>query len=144
MPARDTGGRVAAMQGSCLCGGVRFELTEPFAGVAHCHCTSCKRLSGGGGTTSGRVATSAIRILEGEGLLRTFQPEDGKSKTFCSACGSNLFGAGWPESEVSVVRLPALDSGLDRMPEAHIFVRSVAPWETLPEDGLPRFDTRPS
>ena len=143
MPARNTGGRVAAMQGSCLCGGVRFELTGEFQGVVHCHCASCKKLSGGGGTTSGLIATGEIRILEGEELLRTFQPADGKSKTFCVSCGSNLFGAGYPESESSAVRLPTLDAGLEQSPRAHIFVRSLAPWETLPEDGLPRFDERP-
>ena len=40
-------------------------------------------------------------------------------------------------------KLAALDEGLDQVPQAHIFVRSVAPWEILPEDDLPRFDTRP-
>jgi len=142
MPARSTGGRVA-MQGSCLCGAVRFELSALFDGVVHCHCASCKKLSGGGGTTSGLIPTSEIRILEGEELLRTYQPADGKSKTFCATCGSNLFGAGFPGSAASAVRLATLDSGLDQQPRAHIFVRSVAPWETLPEDGLPRFDERP-
>ena len=86
---------------------------------------------------------SEIRILEGEELLRTYQPADGKSKTLCNPCGSNLFGAGFPESEASAVRLSTLDSGLDQQPRAHIFVRSIASWETLPEDGLPRFDERP-
>ena len=143
MPARNTGGRVAAMQGSCLCGGVRFELTGEFQGVVHCHCASCKKLSGGGGTTSGLIATGEIRILQGEELLRTFQPADGKAKTFCVTCGSNLFGAGYPESEASAVRLTTLDSGLEQAPRAHIFVRSLAAWETLPEDGLPRYDERP-
>jgi hypothetical protein len=131
------------MRGSCLCGAVRFEVTGPFDGVVHCHCASCKKLAGGGSTTSGRIATDAIRILKGEELLRTFQPADGKSKTFCTVCGSNLFGAGWPDAEVAAVRLAGLDEGLDQVPQAHIFVRSVAPWEILPEDGLPRFDTRP-
>ena len=143
MPARNTGGRVASMQGSCLCGGVRFELTESFIAVVHCHGASCKKLSGGIGTTSGLVPTSAIRILEGGELLTTFHPVEGRAKTFCSACGSNLFGAGYPDSEASAVRLPTLDSGLEQEPRAHIFVRSVAPWETLPEDGLPRFDEGP-
>ena len=132
------------MLGSCLCGGVRFELTEPFDNVVHCHCASCKKLAGGGATTSGRIATAAVRVLEGEELLRTYQPDEGSAKTFCSVCGSNLFGAGWPASEFAAVRLAALDSGLDQIPRAHIFVRSIAPWETLPEDGLPRFEMRPS
>jgi hypothetical protein len=133
---------VANLQGSCLCGGVRFELTEPFQTVSQCHCTSCKKLSGGVGTVSGRAQTEAVRILEGEELLRTYQPGEGSSKTFCSACGSNLFGAGWPESPLTSVRLSALDSPFDQKPEQHIYVRSVAPWETLPDDGAPRYDER--
>jgi hypothetical protein len=133
---------VANLQGGCLCGGVRFEVSEPFQTVSQCHCTSCKKLSGGVGTVSGRVQTEAVRILEGDELLRTYQPEEGSSKTFCSACGSNLFGAGWPESPRTSVRLSALDSHFDQKPEQHIYVRSVAPWETLPDDGAPRYDER--
>ena len=131
------------MRGSCLCGAVRFEVAGPFDGVVHCHCASCKKLAGGGSTTSGRIATDAIRILEGREVLRTFQPADGRSKTFCTLCGSNLFGAGWPDSEVAAVRLASLDERVDQAPQAHIFVGSVAPWEVLPEDGLPRYETRP-
>ena len=128
--------------GSCLCGGVRFEVTEAFEAVSACHCTSCKKISGGAGTVSGRARTEAIRILEGEALLRTFQPAEGVAKTFCSICGSNLFGGGWPDSEMTSVRLSSIDSYFDQKPESHIFVRSVAPWEVLPDDGAERFDVR--
>ena len=38
------------------------------------------------------------------------------------------------------VRLTALDEPYDVKPDMHIYVRSVAPWETLPDDGLPRYD----
>ena len=134
---------MAGLQGSCLCGRVRFEVTEPFVRVSACHCTSCKKLSGGTGTVSGIAPTGAIRVLAGDDALRTFQPDEGLAKTFCSECGSNLFGGGWPKSEQSSVRLSALDSPFDRKPEMHIFVRSVAAWETLPDDGAERFDVRP-
>lgn len=137
-------GDEAELRGSCLCGGIRFEVTEPFATVAACHCTSCKKLSGGTGTVNGRSRTAAIRILEGERLLHTFQPSEGSAKTFCSECGSNLFGGGWPSSEHASVRLSALDSYFDRKPEVHIYVRSVAPWETLADDGVDRFEERSS
>ena len=135
---------MSVLTGNCLCGGVRFEVTEPFAYVTQCHCEFCKRISGGYGTVSGRAPTSAIRVLQGEELLRSYTPEGGSAKTFCSTCGSNLFGAGWPNSEASAVRLTALDDAAGQKPQVHIFVRSVAEWETLPEDGLPRFDERPS
>jgi hypothetical protein len=120
---------------------VRFEVAEPFTTVTYCHCTTCKKLSGGAGTVNGRTSSATIRIVQGAELLRTYQPSEGSSKTFCSECGTNLFGGGWPESEQSSVRLPALEEPPDRGPEAHIWVRSVAPWETLPEDGLERFET---
>jgi hypothetical protein len=131
---------MTAVRGSCLCGGVRFEVTDEPDRISHCHCTTCKRISGGGGTVNARVRSDAIRVLQGEELLRTFQPAEGSAKTFCSACGANLFGGGWPDSERASVRLPALEAPFE-VPGAHIYVRSLAPWETLPEDGLERFDT---
>ena len=131
-----------SVSGSCHCGAVRFEVTEDFSAVRICHCTTCKKLSGGAGTTNGRARTDTIRVVAGEELIRTYQPDEGSSKSFCSQCGSNLFGGGWPESEFSSVRISAIDSPFDRKPEAHTYVRSVAPWENFPDDGLERFDER--
>ncbi|MEX2048270.1 MAG: GFA family protein [Gemmatimonadota bacterium] len=117
-------------------------MTEPFERIAACHCESCKKLSGGGGTVSGRVRTEAIRLLAGEVLVKSFKPADGSGKTFCSECGSNLFGAGWPESEHTSVRLSALEEPYEGRIGSHIFVRSLAPWEVLPEDGTERYEVR--
>ena len=133
-----------ALAGACLCGRVRFEVTEPFERVAACHCETCKKLSGGGGTVNGRVRTEAVRLLAGEELVKTFQPDEGSAKTFCSECGSNLFGAGWPKSEFTSVRLSGLEDPYQGSIESHIFVRSLAPWEVLPADGVERFEARGS
>jgi hypothetical protein len=129
--------------GSCLCGGVRFEITEPFQRISQCHCASCKKLSGGVGTVNAKVASSDVRILAGRDLLCTYQPPEGSAKTFCSRCGANLFGGGWPDAEFASVRLPTLEDPPRRKPELHLFTRSVASWETLPDDGAPRYETRP-
>jgi hypothetical protein len=131
------------MTGSCLCGAVRFEVDGDFDRISQCHCTSCKKLSGGVGTVNGRARANAIRILEGADVVRTYQPEEGSAKTFCSLCGSNLFGGGWPQSELASVRLSTLDDAPQRKPDIHIYVRSLAPWETLPDDGARRYDERP-
>ena len=132
---------MATLRGSCLCGGVEFELAEAPETLRYCHCESCKKLSGSIGTVNGRVPSSAIRILAGKELLQTFQPAEGSAKTFCRTCGSNLFGGGWPDSETTSVRASALDDPFDARPSTHLFVRSVAAWETLPDDGLERFET---
>ena len=80
---------------------------------------------------------SAVGIA---GLVRTYQPEEGSAKTFCSVCGSNLFGSGWPNSEFTSVRLSAIVTPFEKRPDGHIYVRSLAAWETLPDDGLERFE----
>jgi hypothetical protein len=132
------------MQGSCQCGGVRFEVTGPFLSASFCHCATCKKISGGAGTANGRARTEDITVLEGRELIETYQPDEGSAKSFCRVCGSNLFGGGWPEREQVSVRLSSIDTGLEQKPESHIFVRSVADWETIPDDGLPRYEVRGS
>jgi hypothetical protein len=126
--------------GSCLCGGVQFAVDGEFEPRSYCHCTSCKRLSGGAATANARARSDSIRITAGRELLRTYQPDEGSAKTFCSVCGANLFGAGWPDSEFASVRLPAIDTPFEGRPTRHIYTRSVAPWETLPDDGLERYE----
>ncbi|HEY7018108.1 MAG TPA: GFA family protein [Gaiellaceae bacterium] len=127
-----------ALQGSCQCGGVRFEVPDDFEARSFCHCTTCKKLSGGVGTANGRIESDRVAILQGHELLRTYQPEEGSAKTFCWVCGSNLFGGGWPESEFASIRLSAIDDPVRGRPRVHIYTRSVADWETLPDDGLER------
>ena len=133
-----------ALRGSCLCGGVRFEVDAPLEVARYCHCTSCKKISGSIGTANARVASEAITVVAGQELLTTYQPPEGSAKTFCSVCGSNLFGGGWPEAEQVSLRLSAVDDAVDVRPQAHNYVRSAAPWETLPDDGLERFETTPA
>jgi hypothetical protein len=129
---------VATVTGRCLCGGVQFEVAEPFERVTYCHCGNCKKISGGAGTVNARSRTDAIVVVEGAELLRTYQPPQGTLKTFCSVCGTNVFGGGWPDSEHTSVRVTTLDD-FDSKPTAHIFTRSIPAWETLPDDGARRY-----
>src|SRR5262245_31558283 len=129
------------LQGTCLCGGVRFEVDSEPERLRICHCESCKKLSGSGATVNVPTPVSAIHILRGEDLLETYKPPEGSAKTFCRVCGSNLFGGGWPESERCSVRVTTLEAPIGDLPGTHIFVRSAAPWETLPDDGFERLET---
>jgi hypothetical protein len=128
------------LYGSCLCGGVRFEITRPFRRANHCHCSRCRKHSGTFGETQGRVPRGGFRLLQGEELILVFRPENGASKAFCSVCGSSLFGGSWPEGGEVSVRLGALDGDPGIRPQYHSFVASRAAWDELPDDGLPRYD----
>jgi len=129
-----------AIHGSCLCGGVRFEVEPQFRRANHCHCSRCRKHSGTFGLTQGRIARERFRLLAGEELLRVFTPADrAAAKVFCSVCGSSLFGGQWPHGDEVSVRLGALDGDPEIRPQYHSFVDSRASWDVLPEDGLPRY-----
>jgi hypothetical protein len=132
------------LQGSCLCGGVRFEVTRPFRRANHCHCSLCRKHSGTFGLTQGRVARDGFRLIAGEELLRVFRPVGGTAmKVFCSVCGSSLFGGTWPEGDEVSIRFGSLDGDPGIRPQYHSFVGARAPWDELPDDGLPRYEESP-
>ena len=54
------------LTGTCNCGAVQFEVTEPFIGSNYCHCTRCQRRTGAGASPNARVADGSFRIVRGE------------------------------------------------------------------------------
>jgi hypothetical protein len=130
---------VDTITGSCLCGGVRFELTAPFRRANHCHCSRCRKHSGTFGLTQGRLPRDGFRILCGEELIRAYRPPGGMTKAFCSVCGSSLFGGTWPDGPEVSVRFGALDGDPAVRPQYHSYTDSAAPWDDIPDDGLPRY-----
>ena len=67
-----------AVSGSCLCGGVRFEVEPPFRRANHCHCSRCRKHSGAFGGTQGRVPREGFRLLQGEELISVTHQGYGK------------------------------------------------------------------
>jgi hypothetical protein len=129
----------APLLGSCLCGGVRFQVTPPFRRANYCHCSRCRKHSGTNALAQGRVARDRFRLLQGEELICVYRPDGGAAKAFCSACGSSLFGGTWPEGPEVSIRLGTLDGDPGIRPQYRSFVASKAVWDELPNDGLPRY-----
>jgi hypothetical protein len=119
---------------------VRFEVELPFRRANVCHCSRCRKHSGSIGLAQARIARDRFRLLAGEELIRVHRPEGGAAKAFCSACGSSLFGGAWPDGPEVSVRLGALDGDPEIRPQYHSFTAATPSWDTLPDDGLPRFD----
>lgn len=124
--------------GHCNCGGVRFEVDAPLGHASYCHCTRCQRRTGAAASPQVRVEAGAFRILAGEDLVREWAPPDGWPKCFCSVCGSALWSHD-RESTVYGVRLGVFDTDPGVRPQHRQFVAYAAPWEPIPDDGLPRF-----
>ena len=130
------------LTGGCLCGGVRFELSEPPAYATYCHCTRCRRRSGTAASAEGRIEADTLTIVDGEELVRAYVPPDGWHELFCSNCGSALFSRNPEDPSTMIVGLGAFDGDTGVRPGRRQFVAYAAIWEPIPDDGLPRFDER--
>jgi hypothetical protein len=131
------------VSGSCLCGGVRFELTPPFGPASFCHCGNCRKHSGHAGSVAMKVSAEQLQIVSGEELVEHFQPGSGLViRFFCRVCGSSLYGMNDLDAGEAWVRLGVLEADPGVRISRHTSVASAPAWLPVPEDGLPRYDKR--
>lgn len=129
------------IRGSCLCRGVRWEVSGTVNLMSHCHCSMCRKTHGAAFATYVAARQSDYRLVRGQDLIVSYRSSTNHFRYFCSVCGSSL-----PVSDPSSKRvfIPAgcLEDDPQTRPLAHIFVASKAPWYEL-TDKLPRFDAYP-
>ena len=121
--------------GSCLCGGVRYEITGPMRRVVYCHCEQCRKTSGHF-VAATAVDPDQLRLAEDAGL-EWYESSDTADRGFCRHCGSSLF---WRPSHGKYmgVMAGAIDAptGLDS--REHIWVEFKSDYYSI-DDGLPQF-----
>lgn len=79
----------ATRTGTCLCGAVEIKLKADATKIGACHCTMCRRLSGG----SAFLALHGDDKLEATGAehIRRYRSSDWAERGFCTICGTPLF-----------------------------------------------------
>lgn len=130
------------IRGSCLCGGVRFEIDSEFERFFLCHCERCRKGTGSAHAANLFSTTANIKWISGETDVTVFNlPGTRHTRCFCTRCGSPV---PYLEPEHKLLRVPAgcLDSALTMRPDAHIFGASRANWDANLEC-VPTFDSRP-
>ncbi|MGQ0429456.1 MAG: GFA family protein [Gammaproteobacteria bacterium] len=129
------------MQGSCLCGEIRFEVDGPFPWLYQCHCSLCRKQGGSVTNTGLIVAADKFRWLAGEGLISKWQRATGFRSHFCSRCGAPVPN---PLRSTGYVWVPSglLDGDEPLEIGMQLYVDSRAPWATVPAD-MPRHETAP-
>jgi hypothetical protein len=130
------------LTGGCMCGGVRFEIDAAPVSAGWCHCTRCQRRTGTAASVQALVVPGSLRIRQGEALLREYRPDGGWAKVFCGECGSSLWSRSPDDPPRMAVRFGAFDGDPGVRPSHRQFVAYAAPWEPIPDDGLPRFSER--
>jgi hypothetical protein len=133
----------AAIRGGCLCGNVRFELSEPPREAGYCHCTRCQRRTGNASSAQARIDGRSFRLLSGEQAVKAWRhPEGGFEKLFCGQCGTQLFSRNPDDRMQMSIRMSAFDEDPGVRPSWRAFVANAASWEPIPDDGLERFEGR--
>ena|SRR3712207_5353927 len=126
------------LTGGCNCGAVRYEVSE-LSGAGYCHCRRCQRRTGAAASPQAYAKPEHFRLVAGENHVKCWKPGDGGAKCFCTECGSSVFSR---RPEVIGFRMGSFDEDPGVRPEMRQFLESAAPWEPIPDDGLPRYASR--
>ena len=126
-------------KGSCLCGGITYEIKTLLAEVINCHCSMCRKAHGAAFRTRASVKTSDFEFLSGEELLTYYESSIGEWRSFCSVCGSNLITKFSRFPDVYGFALGTLDTDPGIKVERHVFTRYKAPWYEI-TDNLPQIE----
>ncbi|MCP4329789.1 MAG: hypothetical protein GY791_15285 [Alphaproteobacteria bacterium] len=133
MPAETT----IRIAGGCLCGTVRYEITEPELGSMFCHCRMCQKFTGAPIVAGTTFLTESVRFIAGE--PKFYQSSKIAERGFCADCGTGLVYRGlvgqW--TKWTMIFTASLDDPKGYAPTYHLGVESAMPWLEV-HDGLPR------
>ena len=134
------------IKGSCLCGGVVFELSGEVTPIQMCHAARCRKATGAAYSPELLTAADGFVWLQGEDLVKEYtapllsEPPAYK-KAFCSDCGSPLptrvEGTGY-----FIFQAGVLDDDPVTRPLRHTFTSQKACWHEI-TDRLPEFEKVP-
>jgi hypothetical protein len=128
------------LQGGCVCGAIRYEITQEPLRVYACHCTDCQRFTGSAFAIGVVVLGKAFHVTGAETrLVPNGVTEGGRRKSLaaCPECGTRLFSGLRPdlccEGMVRAVLGGTLDDTSWLRPTIHVWTRSAQPWVILPD-----------
>jgi hypothetical protein len=131
--------------GGCLCGKIRYEISDVPQLIYTCHCTDCQRLTGSAFSIAIAVSDRAFHLMGVEPRLLHATADSGRVKTrwVCPECGCWICGASSSDEGLRRVRSGTLDDTSWLRPTVHFWTRSKQPWIALPE-GDQIFETQPA
>lgn len=129
------------LTGSCLCGDVAYEVDSDPGAIVHCHCNTCRKTHGSAFSTVTNVPRDRFRWTRGENLLKGFESSPGKTRYFCSQCGSHIVAAREGRSTI-LLRMGCLDTAITDRPAMHIWRSDGASWYD-PKHQLPEWQENP-
>jgi len=125
--------------GSCLCGGVSFQLSAGPLALTWCHCAMCRKFHGHA-MPAVNVELAQLEWAAGaEANVLWHSSSKLGRRGSCRRCGSALFFREEGRPDIAIAA-GALDNPTRVMVADHIYSVDKGDWYDLPDDGLPRHE----
>ena len=121
-----------------MCGAVRYTYDGDFGDITVCHCSDCRKAQGGAGVVAAPVETTQLHWVQGKDAITEYESSPGKKRAFCGRCGAPLYSRRDDAPQILRLRMGSIDSRIQAVPMAHIFVHDLPLWAAL-DDALPRY-----
>ena len=118
-----------------MCGGIRYEISEPPISAGYCHCTRCQRAAPALPRRRPHASRPAAARSAGRGAAAHVEARRRVGKAYCSACGSHMWSEHPDDPEIRAVRLGSVDGDPGIRPSYRQFTAYAAAWEPIPDDG---------
>jgi hypothetical protein len=125
---------VRMTRGSCLCGGVKYQINGRLSGALNCHCSMCRKAAGTAFRSRATVKAADFELVQGEELITFYESSPGTRRGFCRVCGSPILSKFEAHPKYYGLPLGALDDDPGIRPKLHVHVASKAPWFTITDD----------
>jgi len=119
------------INGSCLCGLVKYSCTSAPVFVAACHCSACQKATGSAFAVVVGLKKDDFQVLGDDLKIYEHVGDSGNIsyRRFCSKCGSGIYS----ESPVMrpgmvTVRAGTLDETFDLKPTVNVYWRDRQKW----------------
>ncbi len=111
------------IEGGCLCGAVRYRVTEKPLAVYACHCRDCQKLSGSAYSLMMPVRAEAFEQLGGAPTIREKTAEGGRviAIAHCQTCGTRVWHEPRSAPQYVMVTPGTLDDPSWIEPAAHVW-----------------------
>ena len=124
-------------EGGCHCGALRYRLEGNLTDIAHCHCSICRRVSGGLVATWLTLPRPGVQWVTGE--PNCYVAPASCSRYFCGQWGAHVALGTTHSPQTIDVTVATLEHPERVRANRHIWVGSRLPWLHLDED-LPSED----
>lgn len=119
--------------GGCLCGAIRYTVGQPVENMIACHCSHCRKASGGGASYNALLPTSAVTFTQGTTKVFTDKADSGNDlyRHFCGDCGSPIYSQRATMPTMMVLKAGTLDDTAHLKVIMNIWARSAQPWSHI-------------